>query len=473
MPNLLKSKYYVLLIVLFCARLNSLAQNWQIVGGGLSSSVGDMNIDSTTNSLYIGGKFKYADTMACDGMINWDGNYFNKFHSLKNTWNCNCYNSSSIIRWQNRLFMAGNDFPYNGRTEYLFEYVNNIWQPSCTMGINSNGIQSLRVINGNLFALGLFDSLCNQNIQSLAIFNGFDWNVFSPPSPIVYNPNISTPSYWLYTGEYFNGEYYFAGNFTNGAFKEIIRWTGTQWSSLQNGVRGGMAWVNSLKSYKGILYVGGYFYKSNGNAADCLMAWDGQNWFNPFPDFTFIDAVNDLEVINNELYISGNYVVPADNDSNMYVLARFDGCDLKVFGGSYKYPDYEKAPLCLAGLNGKIYAAVNDSFQHKSAKYLVSIPDTVSDIKTIHVSPCLNLVNELNEYNSIKIYPNPTSSILNINDEQNQFQNAIIKIENYLGQKVLSVPFSDQIDLSNFSAGMYFLTIQDKSNKKTVKIIKQ
>jgi hypothetical protein len=75
--------------------------------------------------------------------------------------------------------------------------------------------------------------------------------------------------------------------------------------------------------------------------------------------------------------------------------------------------------------------------------------------------------------NSISIYPNPTNSILNIIDKQNQFQNATIEIKNYLGQVVLSSPFTSQINLQNFSAGMYFLTILNNSNKKTVKILKQ
>jgi hypothetical protein len=73
----------------------------------------------------------------------------------------------------------------------------------------------------------------------------------------------------------------------------------------------------------------------------------------------------------------------------------------------------------------------------------------------------------------INIYPNPTTSILNIIDKQNQFQNATIEIKNYLGQVVFTTPFTSQINLQNLSAGMYFLTIQDKSNSKTVKFIKQ
>ena len=58
-------------------------------------------------------------------------------------------------------------------------------------------------------------------------------------------------------------------------------------------------------------------------------------------------------------------------------------------------------------------------------------------------------------------------------DENNPLQNATIQIKNHLGQFVFTAPFTSQINLSCLSAGMYFLTIQDKFNKKTVKIIKQ
>ncbi len=75
--------------------------------------------------------------------------------------------------------------------------------------------------------------------------------------------------------------------------------------------------------------------------------------------------------------------------------------------------------------------------------------------------------------NNLKIYPNPTNSILNIIDSKKQLQNSTIEIKNYLGQVVLSSPFTSQINLSNLSVGMYFLTIQDKSNSKTIKIIKE
>ena len=82
-------------------------------------------------------------------------------------------------------------------------------------------------------------------------------------------------------------------------------------------------------------------------------------------------------------------------------------------------------------------------------------------------------LNYINEFNDIKIYPNPTTSILSILDKQNQFKNATINISNYLGQVVFTSPFTNQIDLQNLSAGMYFLTVQDRERKQTLKIVKE
>ena len=74
---------------------------------------------------------------------------------------------------------------------------------------------------------------------------------------------------------------------------------------------------------------------------------------------------------------------------------------------------------------------------------------------------------------NIKLYPNPTNSILNIVDENNQLQNTTIQIKNNLGQLVYTSPFTSQINLSSLSAGMYFLTVENKGSKTPIKIIKQ
>lgn len=115
----------------------------------------------------------------------------------------------------------------------------------------------------------------------------------------------------------------------------------------------------------------------------------------------------------------------------------------------------------------EIGAIINQS---TSPMYSCSI-DTCSTI----IFPNINCTTGLIEYDGdikVNVFPNPTNSILNINDEKNQFQNATIEIKNYLGQVVFTSPFKTQIDLQNFSSGMYFLTIDDKEYKRAIKIVK-
>lgn len=85
-------------------------------------------------------------------------------------------------------------------------------------------------------------------------------------------------------------------------------------------------------------------------------------------------------------------------------------------------------------------------------------------------NPITTSVNETQmENNSIKIYPNPTNSILNVEvKEQTQ-----ISIVNILGEivKIEPISGSSKLDISNLNAGVYF--IRDSNTRKAVKFIKE
>lgn len=108
--------------------------------------------------------------------------------------------------------------------------------------------------------------------------------------------------------------------------------------------------------------------------------------------------------------------------------------------------------------------------------YTVTVSDagccpSVSQTFTMQSSSTTSII-ENNLDNSLSIFPNPTNSILNIVDNQNQFQNATIQIKNYLGQIVFTTPFTNQIDLQSLSSGMYFLTLQTQVYTKAIKVTK-
>jgi hypothetical protein len=78
-------------------------------------------------------------------------------------------------------------------------------------------------------------------------------------------------------------------------------------------------------------------------------------------------------------------------------------------------------------------------------------------------------VNEINTTNTFLIYPNPASSVLNIETEQQK----TISIINVLGEvlKTETINGTYKLDLSNLSTGVYF--IQDAKSGRATKFIKE
>jgi hypothetical protein len=84
------------------------------------------------------------------------------------------------------------------------------------------------------------------------------------------------------------------------------------------------------------------------------------------------------------------------------------------------------------------------------------------------------LSNEItNTYSTFLIYPNPTQGVINV-----QLQNSVeftVEIFDLIGKKVGQFSNQNQLDISNYNAGMYLIKITDlQSNKTTTqKVIKQ
>jgi hypothetical protein len=76
-----------------------------------------------------------------------------------------------------------------------------------------------------------------------------------------------------------------------------------------------------------------------------------------------------------------------------------------------------------------------------------------------------------NTITDIKLYPNPTSSIINVTSVS---ENATFKVYNLLGQMIINGKLSNgSIDVSNINAGNYVLEITDKETTSVKRFIKQ
>lgn len=84
-----------------------------------------------------------------------------------------------------------------------------------------------------------------------------------------------------------------------------------------------------------------------------------------------------------------------------------------------------------------------------------------------------SLSNDVFEKNSLSIYPNPVSDLLNINFSEDI---TAIKVTNSLGQSVLeksNLAKNPQIDLSSLNSGIYFVEIKSMGQTKVAKFVKK
>ena len=86
-------------------------------------------------------------------------------------------------------------------------------------------------------------------------------------------------------------------------------------------------------------------------------------------------------------------------------------------------------------------------------------------------NPLTTVVENIINKNEVHIFPNPTTGIIKIDLVSNQ--NTEIKIYNSVGQEILTLKNVTEIDLSNQSDGIYFITIISNDLNYSTKFIKQ
>jgi dienelactone hydrolase len=112
----------------------------------------------------------------------------------------------------------------------------------------------------------------------------------------------------------------------------------------------------------------------------------------------------------------------------------------------------------------KLYVEDNDCYCPLLTNSLLNNPASASYVETN--IECVVLGVAENSY-EITVFPNPTTNVINLNVEGE----VNYKLYNSIGQLVLENLLNDnnkQVDLSNFSEGIYYIRISDK----TIKVIK-
>ena len=192
-------------------------------------------------------------------------------------------------------------------------------------------------------------------------------------------------------------------------------------------------------------FFGGYYYGAFTKTLD-----GGTNW-----DCIATDCLNDIGVGIRSIYFASNEVGYAVYQGDNNILKTIDGgetwtsqnVDASVLNDIYFTTDNVGF---LVGENGKIFKTENGG----------SLGIQTSTLSTI------------------KIYPNPTASNLNIEVESNFMFPLQFELNNILGENLIDrslISTSNTIDLSNYSKGVYVYKLLDSDNEivKIGKIIKE
>lgn len=101
-------KIALLWIFVFCCSGLLVSQNWESVGGGASRHVRALYGDTTTNILYLGGSFVYADTLRVNGVAGWDGNqYFSLADGSSSCTHLQCpHGFTNAIKYRDDIYFA-------------------------------------------------------------------------------------------------------------------------------------------------------------------------------------------------------------------------------------------------------------------------------------------------------------------------------------------------------------------------------
>jgi hypothetical protein len=393
--------------------------------------------DTVDDRLYIGG-------YTASGICYYDGD------SITAMGNVLCTGGvQKIIRYNDTLYIGG-----NCGTRSILKWNGTIWD---TVGISANGwVSAFYVWNNELYVGGSFTSIGGVNANSLAKYDGSSW---SPVGNYPGNNNFISQGVFaitVYNGELFVGGLIIdsAGNQTN-----LLRWNGTNWGNVGQGLHGGWSYVNAFAEYNSQLYIGGAFTVADGNPGDYIVKWDGTTLSDVgggvMGEFSSNGRVHDLRVYNNALYAGGAFSY-AGGVFAQYI-AKWDGTNWCGFGDTL-----HNIVVALETFRGDLYMGgtwwiIGSDTLAGAAKWIGgTYVDTCGILST-------GVTEQTQQNLSVHVFPNPVTTNATFTIKGLEGNKSFI-IYDQLGKEVWKRETGEnQIEFSTegIAAGLYFYRIEN------------
>ncbi|MFP4844847.1 PQQ-dependent sugar dehydrogenase [Winogradskyella sp. PE311] len=422
-------------------------------------------------------------------------------------------NNQSVSGEVNAIATASNGNVYHGGNFSLSgsSSINNIGFWNDTSGWNAMGDGTSGVINaikiapnGDVYAAGIFSEIGNISTSNIAKWNGSSWEALG--NGII--GSIAALEIDNLGNVYAGGVFEEIGGLTT---RNIAYWNGTTWSNLVDASNTVAGTNNEIRSMAidntGILYVGGNFDEAGGVSANRIATWDGNNWGTLGTGTS--GFVQSITTTPTDIYIGGNFSIAGgitvnriakwnkssttwsalgNGLSNIVNTLIHDGTNLYA-GGNFRIANNNVSnriivnnivqwndtnnwtPLgtdTAVGVDVKInslqFAANGDGINRIFAAGNFSSAGLISTESTAQWFLENTLSNSDNHsFSNFQIFPNPTSSKINLSYECNWL------LTDSLG-RVIKTGRSNEVSLITLQSGLYYIRI---NNIRVFKIIKQ
>lgn len=458
------------------------------LGGGLENNgyitpVRSIFYDTIDKKLYVSGQFKTAENKIVWGAAVWNGTMWDSLqggftqypHQISPPGTPSQF-AWKIIRYKNKIYFGGGGIEWvNGKNQYNLGVWNGTnWEyPLPQPSPANNSINDMIVYNDTLYACGNFTNFGAVTCNYVAKYDGISWHPVgdfkSFMQPFDYPAQMNAI-------EVYNNEIYVGGAFDDatGMVRNIAKFDGTNWVNVGTGIRqGGINSIFALEVFNNKLYMGGRFGRTQEIPGNNLVAWNGNN----YEEVAVYDMnggqINFLKQHKNKLLVTGAFI-------NYGTINAFNHFFLDENNLSCATSGLEATFSNTTNLGFYCFDFIGDSLVVAGLfKYLDTVAANNIGVITNYENnlACLYVGIKENTFGGglIKVYPNPVKEKLNIEFSIAEVRETNLSIVNSLGQVVYMSNAKNQleeIDLSSFKSGMYFLKIQNNSEQKVLKIIK-
>lgn len=429
-------KIKILVLILFLNSINSIAQTFNIFG--CNPRYQTLSLFSYNNKLiYTSG----VDTI-CNIPINSIG-IWNNFNWSTYGTGIPLNNGGAIValcQKDDSLYVGGNFRTIGGKIVNNIAYWDGIKWNSLGNGLN---VQTVSFVNnlvfykGELYAAGRFNEINGlKNVHNIARWDGTTWKRVGA--------GLQGSLDVVYSMAVYKNELYVGGGFSDAGgitAYNIAKWNGTAWSTVGLGTSSD---VNVLKvdTARDLLYVGGDFEGVNNSIYSRKVAmWDGVNWHSMSPNKFFGSTVVSMEMYHGYLYAGGYKFTDT-------CFARWDGLNWEVIDGPNGNVTSLQTYKDKLYLGGDFTMIGSDSIQYLASYYS---PDSV-----------FIGVEQHRLTSKIKLYPNPTKNVLNI-DSEKDFE--YFTIYTIFGQELISNKLQEnKIEITTLPSGVYILKLKNKDH---------